>query len=283
MKNVFLSKIVNKSLHKILISNICLKNIRFSQNKFINQTSRFLCENNLNSNNHNIINNQNRIQLKFSENPVLLKIKKKFDLGIIRRDDFMSYLIYLKNYKPTTEEKSVIEKEFLNYYNMSIKKGLINQTSYTEFIPLVLQVSSTLEIDSDNFWVIIKDQFCSTYHKLGINLVFNVLNEMEFYYKNNPHVLFFKNIYFKNLTRDKVMVFNVETLINYLIIFKDFHCEQVLLDDIQQLIIKLSKDLTKDEKKYLISRIKSFLKIKNQSFEFSSLKNHLENLQKYIS
>lgn len=280
MKNAFLSKIVNKSLHKILISNICIKNIRFSQNKFNNLTSRFLCENNLNSSNHHIINNQNRIQLKFSENPVLIKIKKKFDLGIIRRDDFMSYLIYLKNYKPTIEEKSEIEKEFLKYYNMSIKKGLINQTSYNEFIPLVLQVSSTLEIDSENFWIIIKDQFCSTYHKLGINLVFNVLNEMEFYYKNNPHVMFLKNIYFKNLTRDKVMVFNVETLINYLIIFKDFHNEQVLLDDIQQLIIKLSKDLTNDDKKYLISRIESFLKIKNQSFEFSSLKNHLENLQK---
>jgi hypothetical protein len=281
MNNAFLIKILNKTIDKRSVNKINFNFFRFSQFRLINHSCSFFSttiSNNITMD-LNIKENQ-KIQFKFSDNPEMLKIKKKFDLGIIRRDDFMSYLIYLKNYKPTTEEKSLIETELLNYYDLSIKKGLINQTSYNEFLPLVLQVSSSLGIDSENFWKIIKDQFCSTYHKLGINLVFSVLNEMEFYYRNNSHVLLLKNIYFKNLTRDKVLVFNVETLLNYLIIFKDFHTEQVLIDDIQQLIILLSKDLKEDEKKYLISRITSFLKIKSDSLDYTSINNHLDNLTK---
>jgi hypothetical protein len=281
MNKAFLIKILNKTIDKRTVNKKNFNFCRFSQFRLINQSCSFFSTNNLNTSTMDINKKENQnIQFKFSDNPEMLKIKKKFDLGIIRRDDFMSYLIYLKNYKPTTEEKSLIETEFLNYYDMSIKKGLVNQTSYNEFLPLVLQVSSSIGIDSEKFWKIIKDQFCSTYHKLGINLVFSVLNEMEFYYSNNPHVLLLKNIYFKNLTRDKVLVFNVETLLNYVIIFKDFHTEQLLIDDIQQLIILLSKDLKEDEKKYLISRITSFFKIKSDSLDYSSLKNHLDNLSK---
>jgi hypothetical protein len=192
----------------------------------------------------------------------LEKIFKNFDLGVIKRDDYLNYLKFLTQLQVSNfsvESLRENQKEYMKYLEQSINKGTISYSSINEILPLVLASSSHLQINSFSFWKIINDLFNSSYHKLGINLIFNILENLNSYYPNNPNVLLLMNTYFNNLTRDKVLAFNLETLINYISVFDSHHHDQRLMDDIQNLLINLSKELNETEKVNYIKKLVPFL------------------------
>jgi hypothetical protein len=212
--------------------------------------------------------NKSTTNFNMKRDPRLEKIFRNFDLGVIKRDDYINYLkfqslLQVDNF--SVESLRENQKEYLKYLEQSISKGTISYSTINEILPIVLASSSNLQINSVSFWKIINDLFNNCYHKLGINLIFEILENLNKYYPNNPNVALLMNTYYKNLTRDKVLAFNLETLINYLTVFSSHHQDQRLMDDIQNLLINLSKELSQDETSNYIKKILPFLEKAKES------------------
>jgi len=182
-----------------------------------------------------------KIDEKLNIDPAIKKIMDNLDNNIVRREYYISVLNFFKESSLNASERGQMQTLFMKYFELAINKNIINSFTIHEIIPRVLQEAARLEINSFAFWKNLNELFNKNFHKMGPNIIFEFFQSFDDYFPSNPNVVLLKNIYFSNLTRDKVLSFNSETLINYLRCYVDFIQEQSFLDEISKLIVILNK------------------------------------------
>lgn len=220
---------INDKFFKVFNKNLLFNNAFFKN---------FCDSDNIKSFTHINIQNGNFDLKIFNEN---------MNKALVKRDDYIKYLHLIINNKEyfqnlDIEEAKNWQNNFIHYFEIAKKKNLINSFTFNEIIEPLLPAASILEINSIVFWKLFNDIFNSWYHRIGTNLVFRIIALLNEYYTKNENALLIKNQYFNNLTKDKVLSFNLETLINYLKIYINSITNNALLLDIQNLLVIFLKN-----------------------------------------
>ena len=144
-----------------------------------------------------------KIEEKLHIDPAMKKIMENLDNNIIRREYYISVLNFFKERSLNVSERGQMQTLFMKYFELAINKNII--------IPRVLNEAARLEINSFAFWKNLNELFNKNFHKMGPNIIFEFFQSFDDAFPNNSNVVLLKNIYFSNLTRDKVVSFNLET------------------------------------------------------------------------